>query len=202
MASTTGTRSIRTPGIGPSNARFWMLHGLSQDIPQFTSVTVTPGQYLQLHDPQPQSLAPSGIASAESFGSASVAPDQIITPTGIASSEAFGTAALHGGAIIATTGIASGEAFGTALIGLSQIVAPVAIPFTEAIGSATVVVSMPLLVAPDSIDPGDMGWPDLSYNQFIEPEGFGGETFSDYETYVQPADPPYITIHPGAVFVA
>jgi hypothetical protein len=61
-------------------------------------------------------LSPGGIASAEAFGTpvVTVAATTAIMPDGIASAEAFGTPAIVTGAVSVTpTGIVSGEAFGT-----------------------------------------------------------------------------------------
>ena len=62
-----------------------------------------------------QTLTPSGIASAEAFGSHAVVPGAVsISATGIASLEAFGTHAVTPGAVtITASGIVSGEAFGS-----------------------------------------------------------------------------------------
>ena len=69
-----------------------------------------------------QTISPSGIASAEAFGSATVSvasSPQTITPTGIVSSEVFGTAIVTApapGQNITPTGIATAEVFGTATV--------------------------------------------------------------------------------------
>ena len=59
-----------------------------------------------------QTLYPSGIASAEAFGTAQL--NLKLEPTAIASAEAFGNAVVSGGGqTLEPSGIASGEAFGT-----------------------------------------------------------------------------------------
>lgn len=75
-------------------------------------------------------LAPTGIVSAEAFGTLLL--DIEVTPTGIASAEAFGTAVV---AHIVPSGIASAEAFGTASVNMA--VAPTAIASAEAFGTPT-----------------------------------------------------------------
>lgn len=80
-----------------------------------------------------QSIAPSGIASAEAFGTASL--ERSIAGTGITSAEAFGTASLERS--IAGTGIASAEAFGTASIESAVSINGTGIPSEEAFGSST-----------------------------------------------------------------
>ena len=80
-------------------------------------------------------ILPTGIASAEAFGSHDVAlgtGGQTITCTGIASAEAFGTAQLDQN--IVCTGIASAEAFGA--LSVSARVAPTGIASAEAFGTA------------------------------------------------------------------
>lgn len=71
----------------------------------------------------------SGIASAEAFGTPVLS--QFIVPSGIASTEAFGTP--DAGLILAPTGIASLEAFGTPV--LSSFIVPSAIASLEAFGT-------------------------------------------------------------------
>lgn len=62
-------------------------------------------------------LAPGGIASAEAFGSHTVARGVlVISPPSIPSTEAFGPPVLHNGPILQLTGIPTAEAFGTPLV--------------------------------------------------------------------------------------
>ena len=72
-----------------------------------------------------QEIYPTGIATAEAFGTPTVTFDQAIAPSGIASAETFGTPVMfvEGGAqTLQPTGIASAEAFGVAsiLAGLTE----------------------------------------------------------------------------------
>lgn len=89
-------------------------------------------------------VSPTGIASAEAFGTATLTRSQVAsaTATGIASAEAFGTATLTrtGLATVSPTGIASEEAFGTAALTRIQVSAVTAtgIASAEAFGTATV----------------------------------------------------------------
>lgn len=88
---------------------------------------------------EPFELEPTGIASAEAFGTPTVAlDDQFVAPSGIASGEAFGTptVAVSGGTqFVAPTGIASAEAFGTPIVSADdQFVAPDGIESEEAFG--------------------------------------------------------------------
>lgn len=82
-------------------------------------------------------VSPSGIASAEAFGTAVVQPGAVtLSPSGIASEEAFGTPALTVGAVtVSPTGIASDEAFGTAVLTATITVSPTGIPSEEAFGT-------------------------------------------------------------------
>lgn len=85
-------------------------------------------------------VVPSGIASEEAFGSATVAPGAVtVSPSGIGTAESFGTATVSaGGTTVAPTGIASGEAFGTAVVSGagSVILYPPSIDTGEAFGTA------------------------------------------------------------------
>jgi len=84
-------------------------------------------------------ISPSGIASTEAFGTAVLSQATFITPNGIASEEAFGTAALTPGAVIVTpSGIASAEAFGTAVITQGFVITPTGIASAEAFGTAAI----------------------------------------------------------------
>ena len=84
-------------------------------------------------------ISPSGIASTEAFGTAVISQATFITPSGIASEEAFGTAVLTTGAVIVTpSGIASAEAFGTAVITQGFVITPTGIASAEAFGTAAI----------------------------------------------------------------
>lgn len=83
------------------------------------------------------------IASAEAFGTPTVAPQAVtVTPTGIASAQAVGTPTVVPGPVtVSPSGIASGEAFGTPVVGTpgpSQDVAPSGIASAEAFGVPTI----------------------------------------------------------------
>ncbi len=79
-------------------------------------------------------IRPSGVASTETFGTASA--NVQVDNTGIASSEALGTPALT--LTLNPSGIASSEAFGTASI--ECVLAPAAIGSGETLGTASAVV--------------------------------------------------------------
>ena len=84
------------------------------------------------------SVAPSAIASAEAFGSHSIQVGAVtVTVTGIASAEAVGSHTVQRGAVtVAVTGIASGEAFGVAQLNL--VLLPSGITSAEVVGSHTI----------------------------------------------------------------
>lgn len=85
-----------------------------------------------------QDISPTGIASAEAFGTATISPGAVdISPTGIASAEAFGTPLITH--IVEPTGIASAEAFGshTVVPGVVQL-GVTGIASAEAFGSHTI----------------------------------------------------------------
>jgi hypothetical protein len=84
------------------------------------------------------SIVPDGIASEESFGTASL--EVHVSPTGIPTAEAFGTAAVNSGIVsVTTTGIASAEVFGTAALTASVDLEPNGIATAEAFGTAAIV---------------------------------------------------------------
>lgn len=69
----------------------------------------------------PITLLPTGIASAQAFGAATVSEVQRVTPTGIGSAEAWGTPALSlvGVSLVSPAGIASREAWGLPALSLT-----------------------------------------------------------------------------------
>lgn len=81
-------------------------------------------------------IRPTGIASAEAFGTAAV--DLTINPSGIASAEAFGTPTVEISTAqnIDPTGIASAEAFG--MLSVDLTINPSGIASAEAFGTAVI----------------------------------------------------------------
>lgn len=113
-----------------------------------------------------QPVSPSGIGSAESFGTATITPGTAtISPSGIASAQAFGTASIS--FLVTASGIGSGEAFGTAVVGVvmhpsgigsgesfgipfmifSQTVSPSGIATSETFGSPSLQLGYPQSLA-------------------------------------------------------
>ncbi len=84
--------------------------------------------------PPSQTISPVGIASAEAFGTPSIA--LVVFPAGIASAEAFGTVSVE--LAVAPAGIASEEAFGTPVITAGAVIMPAGIASEEAFGDPTV----------------------------------------------------------------
>lgn len=84
-------------------------------------------------------IIPTGIPSAEAFGTPSFASTQSVFVSGISSAEAFGTPALSYRQIVGPTGIASLEAFGGSSVtpGATQLL-PQGIPSAQAFGTPTV----------------------------------------------------------------
>lgn len=118
------------------------------------------------------SVQPTGIASAEAFGTASVAFHASVAPTGIASAEAFGSASVSFNATIQPTGIASAEAFGSATATWTTEVAPAGIASTEAFGTTTVSPTFEGVVAPVGIASAEaFGTASVTWNATIEPAG-------------------------------
>lgn len=85
----------------------------------------------------------SGIASLEAFGTLTVLGNQTVTLSGIASLEAFGTGIILAGGAIQLTGIAGEEAFGTPIIrgGPQDLLIYGGIPSGEAFGFPAIVYS-------------------------------------------------------------
>jgi hypothetical protein len=87
-----------------------------------------------------QTLSPSGVATAEAFGTATIAKGGVsITPSGIASAEAFGTTVLTSVRILSPSSIASAESFGTAVLARGVVnIAPSGVASAESFGSHAV----------------------------------------------------------------
>jgi len=123
----------------------------------------------------PQTIAPSGIASAQAFGSAKFGLK--LLPTSLSSLEAFGSHTIQNvGNEILPSGIASTEAFGTSKI--TQYLAPSGIASAEAIGTA----SLTLHLAPPGIATAEaIGSHTVTLLlQFLAPEGIDSqEAFGD-----------------------
>lgn len=98
-------------------------------------------------------ISPSGIASAEAFGTAVITTGPVtVSPTGIASAEAFGTAVITTGPVtVSPSSIASAEAFGTPTITTGAVtVSPTGIASAEAFGTATITTG-PVTISPTGI---------------------------------------------------
>lgn len=77
---------------------------------------VNVGAAVELTQSTGATVQPSGIASGEAFGTATVTPGAAtVSPSSVSSSETFGTAVIgaSGDAVVAPSGITSAEAFGT-----------------------------------------------------------------------------------------
>lgn len=90
---------------------------------------------------EPLAILPSGIATAEAFGTAVVGRGAVaIVPAGIATLEAFGNAEVNLVLkIITPSGIATLEAFGTATVARVVYIVPAGIASEEAFGAPVVV---------------------------------------------------------------
>lgn len=123
-----------------------------------------------------QNVSPTGITTAEGFGSATLTPGAVsVSPAGIATSEAFGSATVSPGAVtLSPTGIATDEAFGTATLTPGVVsLSPTSIDSAEAFGSATLVPGA-VSVTPTGIATEEaFGNPALNLN--IAPAGIGSD---------------------------
>lgn len=98
-------------------------------------------------------LSPSGIASGETFGAATVNVGPTVALPGVASAEAFGALTVAPGPLALTpSGIASGEALGA--LSLVPLVKPSGIDTAEAFGVAALVVGS-VAVSPAGIASGE-----------------------------------------------
>ena len=95
---------------------------------------------VELWEDESLTLQPSGIASAEAFGTPTVENKlQILSPGGIASTEAFGATAVTPGAVsLVPGGIASLEAFGAPSLTPHNVLSPSSIASAEAFDTLTV----------------------------------------------------------------
>jgi hypothetical protein len=96
--------------------------------------------------PPSDAVAPAGIASAETFGTAAVSTSLTASPSGIATAETFGSAALTIPRTVSPAGIASAETFGTAVVTKTLTVSPAGIASAQAFGVPT--IATPLTVTP------------------------------------------------------
>ena len=122
-------------------------------------------------------ITATGIASAETFGTVSVSKTTPITVTGISTAEAFGTASISKTTPISPSGIGTGEAFGTASISKTTPISPAGISTAEAFG--TPALTVPVNVQPAGIASGEaFGTTVVSQGKTLAPAGIAsGEAF-------------------------
>jgi hypothetical protein len=137
--SNSFTASASTPTSGGGNAGFW---AAQKDIASGTAETTIDRTVAASADQMnggivvfgrvvTTTIAPTGIASAEAFGTAVVS--QAILATGATTEEAFGTPTVS--LNITCTGIASAQAFGTTTVAVGGFsVLPTGIASAEAFG--------------------------------------------------------------------
>jgi hypothetical protein len=129
-----------------------------------------------------QTISPSGIATAEAFGTATLAPGAVaVAPNGIASLEAFGAPTLTTLTTIIANAIASAEAFGApTLTTLTTIIAN-AIASLEAFGSHTLAPGAVLILPAGIASAEALGSPVISAGgSIVSPNGIEtAETFGD-----------------------
>jgi hypothetical protein len=167
----------------------------------FTNGKVTSNTKLQWaplltsHDPNPPialegvpslQIAPSGIASAEAFGT--IAITITISPTGIVSAESFGTPSV--GFVVAPTSIASQEAFGTPTIIPDQSLTPTGIASEEAFGNLSIYSIVSVFPTGIASEEG-FGNLQITLAQLIIPIGIGSEeSFGAFSVLLYPPPPP------------
>lgn len=134
-----------TPTSGGGNAGFWAAVKDIASGTAETTITRTGGTADQMNGGivvfgrvVVTTIAPTGIASAEAFGTAVVS--QAVLATGVGTAEAFGTPVVS--QAIVGTGIASAEAFGTTVVAFGGFsLYPTGIVSAEAFGTADVELS-------------------------------------------------------------
>lgn len=99
-------------------------------------------------------IQPTGIASEEAFGTATLVYPQALSPAGIGTEEAFGSSLVAPGALsVLPAGISPEEAFGTAVVSIvnpAQTLEPGGIASEEAFGAVTLALGA-VLVQPAGI---------------------------------------------------
>lgn len=122
----------------------------------------------------PITATPTGIASAEAFGSPTSVATLTSAPTGIASAETFGTPTSVATLSAVPGGIASAETFGTPTAAYSSYFAsPVGISSSETFGTATAQAS--LVTQPSGISSAEtFGTPTEQAVLVAVPAGIGG----------------------------
>ena len=142
------------------------------------------------------SIAPSGIASAEAFGSAAISVGAVsLTPSGIASLEAFGSATISTSYSLQPSGIASLEAFGTQQVNVGAVsIVPAGIASLEAFGGHTLSPGA-VSIAPSGISSAEafgsdavtVGAISLQPSGIASAEAFGGHTLSPGAVTITPS---------------
>jgi hypothetical protein len=118
--------------------------------------------------PAVQTIAPSGIASQEVFGSPTISTSYTLSPNGILSQEQFGNPAIT--QVVSPTGIASQEAFGSPTITTSATISAQGIPSREQFGNPT--ISTTATIAPTGIASAQaFGSPTITAPAIISPTG-------------------------------
>lgn len=142
-----------------------------------------------------QNISPSGIATAEAFGTATITTGAVtVSPTAIASAEAFGTASIN--LTVAPSGIASAEAFGSPTLTTSYTITGTGIASAEAFGTATITPGA-VTVSPTGIVSAEafgtatvsIGASTISPTGIESAEAFGAPTVT----------PGAVTVSPGAI---
>lgn len=118
-------------------------------------------------------LSPTGIASAQAFGTTVLR--RILSATGIASAQAFGVASAR--RILAAVGITSGKALG--IPNVPRVIAPASVSSGKAFGTASLV----RLMSPVGIAPGAFGTPAML--RLLGPDGIASrEAFGTAQVVV------------------
>jgi hypothetical protein len=117
----------------------------------------------------PVTLSPSGIASGQAFGTATVTENEVVAPTGVPSAEAWGTPALSliGASQISPAGIASGEAWGAAAVALALVLFRFVTPAERTIQQ------------PFDVDGGRPRGPAVAIDRGLNVYRLGGEWFAE-----------------------
>jgi hypothetical protein len=185
-----GANAYRHPGATGSFAPAWVIPSAGSASATVALKPVAAALTISL----------SGIASTETFGTATVATPLTVTPAGASSAEAFGTAGITTTLTVSPSGVTSAQAFGTAVVGNSGpapvTVSPTGIASATAFGTAA--ITYLTTVSPAGIASGEaLGTPVLTTALTVFPSG--GSSTETFGTATVTNLPPATSITPTGI---
>lgn len=141
-------------------------------------------------------VSPSGVSSAQAFGTVQIQNVLTLSPVGIASAQAFGTPGATIPIQASPTGIASAQVFGTTVAAGSLTVSPTAIASAQAFG--VLAVSVGLTSTASAISSAEaFGTPAVSGALAVSPAGIASQ-----EAFGAAAISGALTVSPGGIVSA